>query len=207
MRVVGITGGIGTGKSTVAALFEARGAARLDADVVARDVVAPGKPAYYEVLAIFGEQYARPDGSLDRAALAELVFRDPDARRTLEAIIHPRVTQAIQEHLIALQQQNEPPAVVVVEIPLLYEAGLDWLVDETVVVSSEQRTQVERLKTRTGMSSEQARLRIAAQMPLAEKERRADHVIRTECSLAEVRRQVDRVWHDLMARTPTETKR
>ncbi|MBI3945878.1 MAG: dephospho-CoA kinase [Armatimonadetes bacterium] len=197
-RVVGITGGIGTGKSTVAAMFAALGAAGMDADALARAAVAPGCPAYEEIVARFGRRFVRADGTLDRGALADLVFRDADARRDLEGIVHPHVTQALREEIAALRRSPNAPPLVVVEIPLLYEAGLEWLVEKTVVVSSEQGTQLERLKTRTGMTPEQAMLRVAAQMPLQEKERRADYVIRTDGSLEDVRQQVRRVWDDLV---------
>lgn len=198
MQVVGITGGIGTGKSTVAAMFESLGAARIDADDLARAAVSPGQPAYQQVVARFGQRFVRSDGTLDRSALAEVVFSDPAARRDLEGIIHPYVIQVIQERIAALRHSPTPPPLLVIEIPLLYEAGLEWLVDKTVVVSSEQQRQQERLMTRTGMTLEQARLRILAQMPLQEKERRADYVIRTDGSLEEVRQQVCRVWDDLV---------
>lgn len=197
MRVAGITGGIATGKSTVAAMFEARGATRIDADALAHEAVAPGGPAYHQVVASFGERFVRPDGTLDRRALGALVFRDPDARRRLEAIIHPFVIQAIQDQVEALRRSPAPPPLVVVEIPLLFEVGLEGLVDRTIVVSSEQGTQLQRLTTRTGVPPEEALLRVQAQMPLAEKERRADFVIRNDGSLEALREQVARVWDRL----------
>ncbi|NLC57707.1 MAG: dephospho-CoA kinase [Armatimonadetes bacterium] len=199
MRVVGITGGIATGKSTVAAMFAERGAARIDSDELARAAVEPCQPAYHAVVARFGPSYVRPDGSLDRRALGDLVFRDDAARADLEAIIHPQVTRAIQQRLAALRQLPCPPPLVVVEIPLLFEVGLEYLVDKTIAVSSEQRTQLQRLTTRTGLPPDEAMLRIAAQMPRAEKERRADFVIDTDQPLEAVRQEVDRVWRSLVA--------
>lgn len=197
MRVVGITGGIATGKSTVAAMFAEKGAARIDADELARAAVEPCQPAYHDVVARFGKGIVRPDGTLDRQALGAIVFRDPAARHDLEAIIHPHVTRAIQARLAELRHSPNPPPVVVVEIPLLFEAGLEYLVDKTITVTSEQRTQLQRLTTRTGLAPEEAMLRITAQMPLPEKERRADFVIGTDQPIEAVRAEVDRIWRSL----------
>ncbi|HHX42038.1 MAG TPA: dephospho-CoA kinase [Armatimonadetes bacterium] len=199
MRVVGITGGIATGKSTVAAMFQECGAALIDADALSRAAVVPCQPAYHAVVAQFGTSVLRDDGTLDRRALGALVFRDAEARRRLEEIIHPHVVQAIQRQLVEWRASPSPPRLVVVEIPLLYEAGLEEMVDTVVVVSSEQATQLQRLITRTGLAPEEAMLRIAAQMPLSEKEARAAHVISTEKPLHAVREEVCKLYEELLA--------
>ena len=200
MRVAGITGGIATGKSTVADMFVERGAVRIDADHLAHAAVAPGEPAYQQVIAQFGSEFVRPDGTLDRRALGALVFRDSEARRRLETIIHPYVTQGIQQQLSDLRGRPCPPQLVVVEIPLLFEVGLEWLVDVTITVSAEQPTQLQHLTVRTGLSSDEARLRIAAQMPVQEKEQRANYVIRTDGTLESVQQQVAHIWRELTQR-------
>lgn len=199
MRVVGITGGIATGKSTVAAMFKECGAALIDADALSRAAVEPCQPAYHAVVAQFGTGILRDDGTLDRRALGALVFRDAEARRRLEEIIHPHVVQAIQRQLAEWRASPSPPPLVVVEIPLLYEAGLEEMVDTVVVVSSEQATQLQRLITRTGLAPEEAMLRIAAQMPLSEKEARAAHVISTDKPLQAVREEVCKLYEELLA--------
>lgn len=199
MLVIGLTGGIAAGKSTVCAMFAERGAVCLDSDRLAHEAMEPGRPAYQEIVQRFGPSVVGPDGVLNRRALGALVFRDDAARRELEAIIHPRVIEAVQERVAALRAAPEPPPLVVVEIPLLFEAGLEWLVDKTIVVAAEQGIQLQRLTSRSGLSPEEAMLRIKAQMPSGEKERRADFVIHTDMPLDAVRKQVDCIWQALAA--------
>lgn len=191
--VLGITGGIATGKTTVTEMFRKLGADVLSADEVARDVLAPGSPASEEVARRFGASVLASDGSIDRQALADVVFRDEEARETLNAITHPRIIAVLEERAKEFREPQGRPGVLVLEIPLLIECGLEHTVDKVVVVAAEQETQMSRLTTR-GLTDEQARQRVAAQMPTSEKVQLADWVITTDGGLEDTRRQVDRIW-------------
>jgi dephospho-CoA kinase len=197
--LVGLTGGIGSGKSEVSRLLAARGAVIVDADVVARAVVEPGTAGLAAVVAAFGADVLAADGSLDRDRLAALVFADPDARARLNAIVHPLVGARTFE-LIAAAADADPHAVVVNDVPLLVEAGLQDRYDVIVVVATEPATQVARLVQQRGMTESDASARIAAQAPLADKIAVADYVIRNDGSRDELARQVEEVWADLAAR-------
>lgn len=192
MTVVGLTGGIGTGKSTVAALLRDRGAAVIDADQVARDVVAAGQPALAQIVAAFGAEVLAPDGTLDRAAMRARIGRDPDARRTLEAITHPAIRAAIDARLAALAAAGAPLAIV--EAALMVETGSYRLYDQVVVVTCAPERQLARVMARDGGDEAQARAIIGAQLPLAEKERVATHLIRNNGELVDLERQVDQLW-------------
>ncbi len=175
MRVLGLTGGIATGKSTFAAELRARGAPVLDADELAREAVAKGSPGLADVAAAFGPSVLGPDGELDRKAMAGLVFRDAAARRRLEAIVHPRVRAAFREQMDALARGGAPVAFY--DVPLLYEAGLDREVDAVVVVWAPRAVQRARLLARDGLSPAEADLRLDAQLPVDEKAARADALV------------------------------
>lgn len=190
MRRLALTGGIGTGKSSVAARLRQHGVPVVDADVLAREAVAPETPGLAAVVARFGPDVLRQDGSLDRAALAALVFADPVARRDLEAIIHPIVRRLTDAFFADLPQDT---AYAVAEIPLLYETGRDADFDAVIVVACAPETQLARVMARDGASAGEVLRRIAAQWPMAEKRARADYVIETEGSLAETNAQVDRL--------------
>ena len=192
MPLIGITGGLGTGKSTVLSLFAERGAVTLSADEAAREVLGPGSPALAEVVDFFGPEICRPDGSLDRARLAERVFADPEARTRLEEITHPRILQLLRAR-IDEARRAAPNAVIVVEAPLLYEAGMESWFDYVVVVTSSREQQVARAMARSGMTREEAESRIAAQMPLGEKTSRAEFAIANDGVLSDLHSQVDRV--------------
>lgn len=194
MFVIGLTGGIASGKSTVSRLLKELGATILDADVIAREVVEPGQPALAEIAAAFGPEVLREDGSLDRARLGALVFGDGEARARLNAITHPRVIRRINE-LLEEERRANPRGVAVVDAPLLLEAGMGHLVDEVWVVAADEETQLRRLMRRDGLSRAEAMRRIRAQMPLAEKLRQADRVIDTGCTLEETARQVRSLWN------------
>ncbi len=193
MRFVGLTGGIGSGKSTVARRLAERGALILDADVFAREAVARGTPGYGAVILRFGRQVVDPAGELDRAALARLVFADADARRDLEAIVHPVVARRVAGGLTAHAGTDH---VVVLDSPLLIETGGHRGVDVVVVVSARPETQIRRLVAR-GLDEADARARLATQMPLEEMAAVADVLLDNEGTLAELERQVDRLWDDL----------
>jgi dephospho-CoA kinase len=195
--LVGLTGGIGSGKSTVAHLLEERGAVVYDADVLARAAVEPGTPGHEAVVARFGAGVIAPGGEIDREALASVVFADPEARRDLEGIVHPEVRRLFAE---ASDDYRDTDRVVVLSAPLLVETGMHTAFEVLVVVSAPVETQVERLVRERGMSEEQARARIAAQAPLEEKAAAADVIIDNGGPIEELERQVDRLWGDLRSR-------
>ncbi|WP_340022480.1 dephospho-CoA kinase [Paenibacillus sp. FSL K6-1096] len=174
--IIGLTGGIASGKSTVSALFVREGAALVDADVIAREVMLPGHPVLAAAVQAFGDRILRPDGSLDRAALGDIVFRDPEALQTLNSLTHPAIRREIRERMNALEQED-PQRLVIVDIPLLYESELDTLFEQVIVVYVPRRVQLARLMERSGMTLEQAEGRVAAQMDIELKRRRATYVI------------------------------
>ena len=199
MITVGLTGGIGSGKSEVARLLEARGAVVVDADALAREAVGPGTPGLAAVVAEFGPEVLGPDGALDRARLGAVVFADADRRAALEAIVHPYVARRSHE-LIA----GAPPgAVVVHDVPLLVEAGLQDDYDLVVVVDTDVETRVRRLVDERGMTEDDARSRIAAQASSGRRREVADLVIANDGDLAGLRRQVDHLWVRLLAEGAT----
>lgn len=188
---VALTGGIATGKSHVRALMEAAGVPTIDADVLARDAVAPGSPGLAAVIERFGPDVLDAAGALDRRRLGEIVFADPAARQALERIVHPIVQRAIRDWFATLDARRHPVAVA--DIPLLFETGREGEFDAVVVTACDERTQLRRIVTRDGLSEEEARARVAAQMPLAEKIARADYVVRTDGPLADTEAQVRRI--------------
>lgn len=204
MYLVGLTGGIGSGKSTVAARLVERGARLIDADAVAREVVEPGRPAFADIVAHFGQEVVAADGGLDRAALGRVVFADQDKRALLNRLTHPRVTEEIAARLARLAGF---PGVVVVDVPLLVEAGIDRGYAAVVVVATQPGTQLERLVAQRGMEEGDARARIAAQAPLADKLARATHVIWNEGTLEELRARTDEVFDELTALADEQGKR
>ncbi|HEX6974290.1 MAG TPA: dephospho-CoA kinase [Vicinamibacterales bacterium] len=191
MLRVALTGGIATGKSYCLSRFAALGAATIDADRLAREAVAPGSPGLAEVSERFGPRVLRPDGSLDRPALATLVFADSAARADLEAIIHPRVYRAIREWAANLPVATR---LAMADIPLLFETGHSHDFDAVVVCACAPAEQLRRLVARDGLSESDARARLDAQWPIEEKVRRATHVIRTDGSFADTDAQVNAVY-------------
>jgi dephospho-CoA kinase len=192
--VVGLTGGIGSGKSTVAAMLAERGAVIVDADALAREAVAPGTPGLSEVVARFGRDMVADHGSLDRAALARVVFADPAALADLNAIVHPAVRAAIAERLAALDGFD---GVVVLEIPLLVESGRSYGQSAVIVVDCPEEVAVARLVDGRGMDEGDARRRMAAQVSRADRLAAADLVVDNGGSRADLEAEVDRVWADL----------
>ncbi|TVQ90154.1 MAG: dephospho-CoA kinase [Deltaproteobacteria bacterium] len=191
MKVIGLTGGIASGKSTVARLLRERGIPVLDADQAARAVVAPGAPALAQIVASFGPEVLDTQGALDRPAMRARIIEDPGARRTLEAITHPAIFAHLREALAELHAQGH--RVAVVEAALMVETGSYKLYDEVWVVSSDPVTQLMRLQARDGMEEAQARALIAAQLPLAQKEAIADAILWNHGDLEALRAQVDRI--------------
>jgi dephospho-CoA kinase len=196
MILVGLTGGVATGKSTVAKMFKQGGAAVINADLLARQVVEPGKPAWRAIVKLFGKTVLNHDRSLDRQALGSIVFHNPKKRRQLERIIHPRVARE-QQRLVRWIAKRKPHAVVIYEVPLLFEAGVDKRVDKIIVVTVDRNTQIARLKKRNGLSRAEALRRIRSQMPLAKKTQQADHVLNGTLSRPSLRKQVGQIFKSL----------
>ena len=197
MLLVGLTGGIGSGKSTVARLLEKRGAVVFDADLLAREAVEPGTRGHAAVIERFGADVLAPGGELDREALASIVFADPSARRDLEEIVHPEVRRLFAEGSEAYRDTDR---VVVFSAPLLVETGMNTAFEILVVVSATVATQIERLMRQRGMSESSIRARIQAQAPLEDKAAVADFLVDNEGTLDELERQVDRLWKELSQR-------
>jgi len=195
IRVLGLTGGIASGKSTVAQLLADLGAAVVSADELSREVVAPGMPALAEVVEAFGEDVLDNDGGLDREKLGQQVFADAAARRRLEAILHPAIGRLAEDRLGDLRRSSAP--LVVYEAPLLFEAGAEGRVDAVLTVCVDARAQLQRLIERDRFSSEEARARVAAQMPQAEKAARSAFVIDNSGTLATLREQVTELFREL----------
>ncbi|GAA3151083.1 dephospho-CoA kinase [Kribbella aluminosa] len=193
MLRVGLTGGIGSGKSAVSERLAARGAVVIDADVLAREVVARGTDGLAEVVAAFGPGVLTADGDLDRPALGKLVFGDETARRTLEAIIHPRV-RLRSAQLEAAAADRSPSAIVVHDIPLLVETGQADRFDLVLVVDVPVEVQLERLTAQRGMAAAEAEQRIASQASRADRLAAADVVLDNSGSLEELDRRVAEVW-------------
>ncbi|RJX17116.1 MAG: dephospho-CoA kinase [Ammonifex sp.] len=198
MKVIGLTGSAGTGKTSVARCLKSLGAELIEADDVARKLTAPGQPLLTGILSVFGADMVLPDGSLDRAALRQLIFSDPDARKRLEAITHPEIIAAIETWLAGMRQRTPPPEVAVVEAPLLLETGLERLVDEVWVVIAEPEAVVRRLVARDRITPEQAQAMIAVQMPQEEKIRRANRVIDNSAGFNHTRDQTAYFYRKLL---------
>ncbi|MBS4023199.1 MAG: dephospho-CoA kinase [Dethiobacter sp.] len=197
MLILGLTGGIATGKSTAAAIFEKMGAYRIDADRLAREVVQPGKPAWQAIVSHFGPGVLYFDRQLNRHALASVIFNDPNERHVLEAITHPQIRKLIDQQIIKARQSGAKVALL--EVPLLYEVGLDRVADKVLVVVTDEATQLKRMMKRDNLTENEARLRVKAQMSLAEKAKQADFVIYNTGTPAELDEQAKRLWLELTA--------
>jgi dephospho-CoA kinase len=197
MRVFGLTGNIGSGKSTVAAMFREAGIPVLDADGISREVTAPGTPAFRALVEEFGPGVLRPDGALDRGKVAGIVFSDPARRARLEAITHPAILEAMKGALARLAREGHPA--VLVEAALIHESGRKGLFDAVISVTCDPETQLQRLAERGGMTREQAAARLSTQMAAEEKARASDYVIDNSGDLESTRRQVLRLARILLA--------
>jgi dephospho-CoA kinase len=188
-RVIGLTGGIATGKSTASRFFQEAGVPVVDADRLARQVVEPGRPAWEEIRREFGDAVFRADGTLDREALAEIVFRDPAARARLNGIVHPRVAEeaALEMHRLL---DADPEGLVVYDVPLLFETGGEDRFELVAVVYAPRDEQIRRLRERDGLSREAAERRLDSQLDIEEKARRADVVLDNRGSREQLRAQV-----------------
>jgi dephospho-CoA kinase len=196
MKRVALTGGIATGKSHVRAEFERLGVPTIDADTLARDAAAPGSPGLAAIVARFGPSILNENGALDRRKLGAIAFGDPGARHDLEQIIHPIVRARTAEWFAALETTSQPFAIA--DIPLLYETGRERDFDEVVVTSCAEDTQIRRVMRRDSVTEEEARQRMAAQLPTSEKVRQADYVINTDGTFEETNQQVRKVYESLV---------
>jgi dephospho-CoA kinase len=194
VRLVGLTGGIGSGKSTVAALLVERGAVLVDADAIVREVQQPGSPVLEQIAERFGRHVIGPDGSLDRAAVANVVFSDPEALADINKIVHPAVGAEMNRRI---REYRTTDRVVVLDIPLLVERPREGL-QATIVVDVPVETQVERLVTGRGFDEADARARIGRQATREERLAKADHVIDNSGTLDALEAQVDAVWEQLV---------
>ncbi len=198
MIIIGLTGGYASGKSTVAGMLVEKGALLLDADVIAREVVLPEKPAWREIRAWLGPSITGAGGAVDRARLGALIFADPAARRKLEGIIHPRVAELLAARTEEIRQRH-PDAVVIYDVPLLFETSMERLVDLVLLVYVPEEIQLSRLRVRDNLSVAEALSRVRAQMPLAEKRARAHVVIDNSGSRTETSGQVNCFWEKLQS--------
>jgi dephospho-CoA kinase len=195
--LVGLTGGIGAGKSTVARLLSERGAVVIDADSIVRDLQRPGTDVFHAILERFGPHVVAPDGSLDRERLADVVFRDDDARSALNAIVHPAVYAVMADRIAALKDGNQ---VVVLDIPLLAESGGGEGMDAVVVVEADEDARVARVVAERGLDPEDVRARMAVQASPQQREALADVVIKNNGTDEDLRAQVEALWEQLRAR-------
>jgi dephospho-CoA kinase len=196
-RVIGLTGGIASGKSTVAALLRELGAEVIDADQVARDVVEPGQPALADIVATFGPDVIGAEGRLDRKRLAAIVFADDGARRKLNAITHPRIGAETARRVMEAGARGVE--VVIYEAALLVENGIHRGMGGLIVVAAPPEVQIERMKTRDGLDEAEARRRVAAQAPLDEKIAAATWVIHNTGEREALRARVEAVWREILA--------
>jgi len=190
-----LTGGIATGKSTVAAMLRDLGATIIDADKLAREVVEPGQEAWREIVAVFGSDILRSDGTINREKLRKLVFRDGEARERLETITHPRIRRLAQERIERLAAEGAD--LIVYEAPLLFEKQIHRWLRPVVLVACHPATQKKRLQDRDRLTEEEAREHLAAQMTLQEKRKLADFVIENDGDLEGLRKQVAEVWKEI----------
>ena len=197
MRVVGLTGGIASGKSTVGRMFVELGARLVDADLLARQVVEPGKPAWGEIVDRFGQGVLNPDQTLNREKLGEIIFRDPAKRQVLNDITHPRIGAEMLDQIQRFQQEGA--AVVLIDAALLLESPATSWIRPVVVVAAAEEVQAERILQRDGLSREQALARIQSQMSEEERQARADFVIDNSGTLEDLRRRVEEVWIELLS--------
>lgn len=197
MLRIGLTGGIGSGKTTVSRRFEALGAPVIDTDVLAREVVEPGEPTLDKLVEAFGHGILREDGRLNRERLRDMAFADPTAKRTLESIMHPAIRERLHERLEELEDRDVPYCVVVV--PLLVETSFQEMVDRVLVVEAQRERRIEWLMDRTGMTREEIARIMDSQATPEERLRVAHDVVRNDGSLRELEKEVDRLHTKYMA--------
>jgi dephospho-CoA kinase len=196
MLIVGLTGGVASGKTAVSQVFKKGGAYIIDADQIARELVQPHKPAWNELIRAFGQEILREDGSIHRKKLADKVFSDPKQRKLLNQILHPRIKEEMDRRTEEIGQKD-PEAIVVIDAPLIVELGSHREMDKLIVVTTTQTQQIERLKDRDGTSPKEALRIVSSQMPMEEKLKFADYVIQNEGSLEETKKRAKEIFKDL----------
>lgn len=201
MYIVGLTGGIASGKSTVAAMLTDLGAYIIDTDKIARDVVLPNRPAWYEIAAHFGSRILQPDGNINRVVLGKVIFKNAAERLCLEKITHPYIEEKVKECIKMADKIGHK--LVVIDIPLLFEVGWEKMTNETWVVYVSLDIQLSRLRTRNQLTHQQAMKRINAQMSVGEKVKRADVVIDNSSDIENTKKQVAVEWDNLCRKTET----
>lgn len=199
-KVIGLTGGIATGKSTVSALLKQLGAAIVDADLVARQIVEPGGPAWQEIIAAFGVGFLNLDKTLNREKLGKLVFNDAQALEKLNQITHPKIVEEIRQQIEGYKLIEVGPALLVIDAALLIEVKLHLLVEEVWLVTCSPQEQIARLMVRDKLSYQDALARIKSQMPIEEKKSYAQYIINNNGTLEETKKQVEELWQLLMHR-------
>lgn len=192
--IIGLTGGIASGKSTVSNYLAELGAIIIDADKIAHEIMEKGKTAYWQVIEAFGREILAENGEIDRSRLGKIVFNNLEKKKILEEITHPQVIREMREKIEEYRAENK---VIVLDVPLLFEAGLDSRVDETWVVYVDRETQLQRLIARDGLSYEEANKRIQAQMSLEKKRVLADFVINNKGNIEDLKRQVLLKWREI----------
>jgi dephospho-CoA kinase len=196
MKIIGVTGAIASGKSTLARIFNKKGAVLLDADVIAQSVIAEGLPAYNEILTCFGDAVVGAKKEIDRKQLARIVFNDAEKLKALNKIVHPKVEKEILQKLNGLKSENASSKRVVLDVPLLFEAGLDKYCDLAIVVRAKREIRLKRLMLK-GMTLEDAKNRITAQEEKHRYENRADIIVDNENGTQALEQQADMIWKEL----------
>jgi len=196
MVIVALTGGIGSGKSTVARMFEDEGAYVIDFDYLARVVVKPDKPAWRDIVDYFGPEILSPDRTLNRSALAEIVFSDDESRKALEGFTHPRIFEE-SDALVKAIKRKDPCSVVIIDFPLLFELSLNEKFDKVILAYVPRTVQLERIIERDGLAKEEVEKRLNVQISIEEKRSLSDYIINSEEGLNDTRNQVRKVIHEL----------
>jgi dephospho-CoA kinase len=196
MLIVGLTGGVASGKTAISQILKEEGAYLIDADQIARELVQPHTATWNELIKVFGKEILQEDGSIHRKRLAAKVFSDPEQRNLLNQILHPRITAEMNRRVKEIGQKD-PNAIVVIDAALLIELGDHREMDKVIVVTSTEKQQIERLKKRDGVDQEEAQRILFSQMPLEEKLKVADFVIQNEGSFEETRRRVKEIFQEL----------
>jgi len=194
--ILGVTGGIASGKSAVSRMLEELGAPIIDYDVIAREIVEPGKPAWKDIVACFGESVLKEEKQIDRKKLSDLVFRDPGKRKQLESFTHPRIIEEADRRADEIAGRN-PKAIIQVVVPLLFEINIQDRFDKVLLVYVPREIQIERLMKRDTIARESAESILKAQLPIDDKLEYADFVIHNEGTLEETRHQVEQLWEEL----------
>jgi dephospho-CoA kinase len=198
VKIIGLTGNIGSGKSLVSRRLRELGAQVINTDIVAREVVASGTPALEKIVRKFGREALRSNGTLDRKYIGSKVFGDPNALTSLNAIVHPQIRKELIKQIKTFKRQKKvEPKILVIEAPVLIEAKMQNLVDEVWLVTADEETKLKRVMTRDGLTEEEVRLRQAAQIPQEEKKAYAHRIINNNGNIKDLFAQVDKLWSEL----------